>query len=226
LKNVTAKLGQSTIVTHGEIVDVNPMVKGRTIVLDATSEDAHVEDLLMLAAKTDKPVMRGTAWLTAKILIPESNDDLVDRLILDSQFGVGKIHFTNPNVQGKVDALSRKGQGHPNEDLSNAVSDLSGKFKVRKATVSFSDLRFRVEGASINLAGDYDMDSGQLNFRGKLRLEAKLSQTMTGVKSLFLKPLNSFFKGKNAGTELPIKITGTEDHPSFGLDFHDKTNTK
>jgi hypothetical protein len=47
---------------------------------------------------------------------------------------------------------------------------------------------------------------------------AKLSQTTTGPKSFFLKALDPFFKGKNAGTILAIKITGTKDRPAFGLD--------
>ena len=82
-------------------------------------------------------------------------------------------------------------------------------------------------GADINLAGNYSVDSGQLNFRGKLALQAKLSQTVTGVKSFFLKAVDPFFRGKNgvkAGTVIPIKITGTKDHPSFGPDFGDKAN--
>ena len=77
------------------------------------------------------------------------------------------------------------------------------------------------------MAGTYSVDSAQLNFRGKLALQAKLSQTVTGVKSFFLKAVDPFFKGKNgekAGTVLPIKVTGTKDQPSFGLDFHDKLN--
>ena len=58
-------------------------------------------------------------------------------------------------------------------------------------------------------------------------MQAKLSQTVTGVKSFFLKAVDPFFKGKNsekAGTVLPIRITGTKDHPAFGLDFRDKAN--
>jgi hypothetical protein len=37
------------------------------------------------------------------------------------------------------------------------------------------------------------------------------------VKSFFLKALDPLFKGKKAGTVLPIKITGTRESPSFGL---------
>jgi hypothetical protein len=51
-------------------------------------------------------------------------------------------------------------------------------------------------------------------------MDAKLSQTTTGVKSFFLKAVDPFFKGKNGGTDIPIKITGTKDHPAFGLDRH------
>jgi hypothetical protein len=49
-------------------------------------------------------------------------------------------------------------------------------------------------------------------------LQVKLSQTTTGAKSFFLKALDPFFKGKNAGTVLQIRITGTKDNPAFGLD--------
>jgi hypothetical protein len=51
-------------------------------------------------------------------------------------------------------------------------------------------------------------------------LDAKLSQTTTGVKSFLLKAVDPFFKGKNGGTDIPFKITGTKDHPVFGLDRH------
>jgi hypothetical protein len=43
----------------------------------------------------------------------------------------------------------------------------------------------------------------------------------TGMKSFFLKAVDPFFRKGNV-TELPIKITGTREHPSFGLDLHHK----
>jgi hypothetical protein len=39
-----------------------------------------------------------------------------------------------------------------------------------------------------------------------------------------LKALDPFFKGKNAGTVLAIKITGTKDKPEFGLDHGAPSN--
>jgi hypothetical protein len=49
-------------------------------------------------------------------------------------------------------------------------------------------------------------------------MQAKLSQTMTGAKSFFLKALDPFFKGKDAGSVMAIKVSGTKDKPAFGLD--------
>jgi hypothetical protein len=54
-------------------------------------------------------------------------------------------------------------------------------------------------------------------------MDAKLSQTVTGAKSFFLKAVDPFFR-KNGLTEIPIKITGTKDEPKYGLDLHDKAN--
>jgi hypothetical protein len=227
LTKVTAKFLHTTLVAHGEVVDVYPEVKGRTIALDAVSDDARIEDLLALTVKSDQPVMTGSAQLKTKILIPERDEDLMDRLQLNGQFGLGKVHFTSSSVQGKVDSLSRRGQGKPkDQDISDTTSDLIGSFKMDNGTINFSNLSFGVEGASIALAGSYNLDGGQLDFRGKLRLQAKLSQTTTGWKSVVLKPFNHFFEDKNGGTEIPIKITGTRDHPSFGADFHDTANPK
>jgi hypothetical protein len=52
-------------------------------------------------------------------------------------------------------------------------------------------------------------------------MDAKLSQTMSGYKSILLRPFDPFFR-KNQATQLPIKISGTRNEPSFGLDFHHK----
>ena len=45
------------------------------------------------------------------------------------------------------------------------------------------------------------------------------------MKSFVLKAVDPFFR-KDGQTELPIKITGQRDHPSFGLDLHYKEGEK
>jgi hypothetical protein len=220
LKNVAAQFLNTRLAVSGEVVDTSPELKGQTIRLDVTSESARVEDLLRLVAvKSEEPPMTGAAQLKAHLDIPEGDVDLLDRMKLSGQFGVGGARFTTPNVQGQIDTLSRKGQGQPqNEDISAVVSALQGAFQLSNGVATFSRLSFDVTGASLRLGGTYNLDSGEMNFHGQLRLQAKPSQTTTGTKSFFLKAIDPFFKGKNAGTVLPIKITGTKDNPSFGLD--------
>jgi hypothetical protein len=50
---------------------------------------------------------------------------------------------------------------------------------------------------------------------------------MTGWKAVVLKAIDPLFSGKNVGTgtDLPIKVTGTKDHPEFGLDLGAKKNS-
>jgi hypothetical protein len=219
LQNVFARFLRTTLAVSGKVVDENRDVKGRTILIDVYSNDARVEDLLRLAVKSDESLMTGTARLHTKINIPEGNGDLVDRLKLDGQFGVGGAQFTKSEVQDKIDTLSRKGQGQPKDmSIDNVVSELKGNFVVNNGIVSFSKLSFSVTGAHLELHGTYSIDTGEVDFHGKLMLQAKLSQTTTGVKSFFLKAVDPFFKGQGAGTVLPIKITGTKGNVSFGLD--------
>jgi len=227
LTNVTARFLHTVLETHGAVVDIDPTVKGRTILLDAASTQARVEDLLALAVKSDKPVMTGSARLRAKIVIPERDEDLVNRLQLDGQFGLEGVEFANSSTQEKVDVLSRKGQGKPKDmDIAEEASAFQGKFALANAQARFSNLRFGVEGAAVSLSGTYDLDGGQLDFRGHLQLNARLSQTMTGWKSLILKPFDHFFESPDGGSEIPIKIAGTRENPEFETDFHDKENPK
>lgn len=81
-----------------------------------------------------------------------------------------------------------------------------------------SRLTFGVPGATIRLSGHYHLCQETLDFLGTVRLQAKASQTMTGVKRLLLKPIDPLFARDGAGTVLPIHIAGTRDHPAFKLD--------
>jgi len=225
LNNVTATFLKTTIVAQGEVIDLTKL-KGRTIDLDAVSQKGRIEDLLRLTVKTDKPAMTGYARLKTKILIPERDEDLIDRMSLDGQFAVGDIEFTNPEIQDRIDTLSHKAQGKPQLGAGGTqLSEFRGIFTMENSVVKFSSLTFGVQGASLSMAGTYRVNTGQLDFHGKLRMDAKLSQTMTGAKSFFLKAVDPFFR-KNGVTEIPIKITGTKDEPKYGLDLHDDANKK
>lgn len=226
LNKVVATFLSTTLLVHGEVVDLTPL-RSRTVRLDAVTEKGRMEDLLRLAVHTDEPAMTGNARLTVRIDIPEKNEDVLERMHLNGRFTVSDALFTSPKIQDHVNVLSHKAQGEPKLGAGgHETSELRGAFRMANGVVKFSQLDFGVEGAALSTAGTYDIDNGQLDFRGKLALEASLSQTTTGIKSFFLKAVNPFFRGKSGGTVLPIKITGTKDDPKYGLDLFDHGEKK
>ena len=222
LQDVEATLISSKLKVTGQIVGIQA-ASGHAIDVQAQSEGARVQDLIRVAVPGTRPLLTGNVTLKTKIYIPPGQENIMDKLSLDGTFGVSGAHFTQKKVQSQVDTLSKKGSGRPGDvDFGDVLSDLRGSFHMRNGVMTFSQLSFDVPGAAVNLNGTYAVNSGQMDFHGTLRMDAKLSQTMTGFKSVLVKPFNGIFSKKGAGTLLPIKITGTRENPQFGLDFGNK----
>jgi hypothetical protein len=229
LEPVKATLLHSSFTAKGSVMRVqNP--NGHDIELDVVLDHARIEDLLKLGVRTDPPVMTGPVEMKTKLSLPPGSEDVADRLKLAGNFHVFPAHFTNEKVQGRVDALSMRTQGKHKDAGAQTEEkvpvDLQGIFTLDDGTLSFSLLHFLIPGTHIDLAGTYTLDGQTFDFRGTARLDAKLSQMTTGWKSILLKPVDRFFSKDGAGTEVPVKITGTEAEPRFGLDFGHKDEHK
>jgi len=109
---------------------------------------------------------------------------------------------------------------------AGAHSNLKGTFRLTDAIISFSQLQFQVPGTRVNLTGTYSLDGNQFDFHGKARMDAKLSHMVTGWKAILLKPADPFFSKNGAGTEIPVKVTGTKSEPHFGADFGHRNEDK
>jgi len=222
LQPVRAKILQSSLIARGSVVKVsNPA--GHRVTLEVEIGNGKIEDLLKLGVRTDPPVMTGKVRLLTKFDLPTGEEDLSDRLSLDGNFQISGGHFSNDKIQDKVGALSLRSQGKPKlakTDLADEIQSLvAGTFRLRAGVLSVSELRFTVPGTEVTMTGRYSLDGNQFDFHGKARLEAKLSHMTTGFKSILLKPVDPLFSKNGAGTELPVKITGTKSEPHFGLDF-------
>jgi AsmA-like C-terminal region len=226
LHPVRATLLHSLIIANGSVVRSKDE-PGHYISLDVTSDKARLEDILRLATKADKPFMTGILHLKTKLLLPPGQAKVLDKMKLDGDFGVTNGHWANAEVREQLESLSRHGEGHPaDEDVGSSVSDLRGHFRLDQSVISFKDLTFSVPGAAVDLQGTYTLRAETLDFNGHLRLQAKLSQTVTGKKSFFLKAIDPLFEKKGAGTVLPIKITGTRDNPTLSVSVFHKTIEK
>jgi hypothetical protein len=219
LDRVSARLADSPIEASGEIAGT-PDTEGKTIRLDVSSDDARLEDFIYLVVSEPKPPMLGRLAMRASLVLPPGDTPVPDKLSLDGQFTIRRGRFASDAVQDKVDELSRRGQGQPkDETITNVLSDFSGGFTLRNGTLRLPRLRFRVRGAEVRLAGRYALRGERLDFEGELRLDARLSQTVTGFKSFLLKIIDPFFRKEGAGAVLPIKVEGTVSEPKFGVDM-------
>jgi AsmA-like C-terminal region len=226
LHPVRALLGKSLIIANGSVVLVRAK-HGHQIDLDVTAPGARLQDILSLAVKADKPSMTGTIKLRTKLMIAPSKDKVVDKLHLDGDFDADDARFTSATVRDKLQSLSRHAMGQPtNQEAGSAISDLKGHFRLENGVITFTRLNFSVEGVAILLDGTYNMHGGELNFRGDLKLNATISQTMTGWKSTLAKPFDPLFKKGGSGTVLPITITGTREDPVFGVSIFHKSFKK
>jgi hypothetical protein len=217
LKPVHGILGTTSFSTSGGIIK-HEGDAARAINLDVVMPKGNLRDLLGLAMK-GAPFMEGLILLKTKIDIPPLTGKVREKLMLDGQFEITQAKFLRSKIQSRIDELSRRGRGQPkNEELDAVVSGMAGTFHLQNEIIEFKALSFAVPGAGVDLAGTYNLDNDALEFHGALKLQAKVSQTMTGWKRWVLKPVDPFFSKNGAGTFLRIKVTGTAKEPQFALD--------
>lgn len=230
LEPVDATLLHSHIVARGDVIKVPG--KGHQITLDITMDPARIEDILALAVKTEPPVLTGALTLHTSFELPPGPEAVTGKMKLQGSFQIAEAHFTDPKMQQKINELSLRGQGHAEEANQDAkgninphiASDMRGNFVLDKDRITVTGLNYAVPGANIAMNGVYTLDGKDVNFHGIARLQAKVSQMVTGWKSLLLKAVDPFFSKDGAGTEVPIAITGTRSNLHFAIEFLHKNN--
>lgn len=186
LQPVHAEFLRSAILTEGGL-EGQPGISGKTVTLNVHVRNPRVDDLLRLAVK-GAPPMTGSANFEANLIIPPGPREVIDKIHLYGDFGIGAAKFASRDVTGKITILSQRARGQTDGDPAETVfSNLRGHFELRNGIANFSRLTFGVPGAQIQLAGSYGIRSESLNFQGTAQLEAKPSQMTTGYKSVLLK---------------------------------------
>lgn len=218
LQPVHATLGQTNFTTTGAIVkhDRDPM---KTISLNVAMPDGYLPDLLRLAMK-GSPFMDGRIAMNTRIDIPPLSGKVIRKILLDGSFSLRDARFLKSTIQSQIDGLSRHAQGEPNnQEIDSVASNMKGSFRLENQLMTFRSLSFDVTGAGIALAGTYNLQDQGLDFKGTLKLDAKLSEMVTGWKSLALKFVDPFFEKNGAGTFLNILVQGEARRPKFGVVF-------
>jgi hypothetical protein len=217
LDRIDATFLESALSAKGSVVDAPPNVKGRIVSLDIAMDKARIEDVMRMAVKGEPP-MRGGLKLNTKFVLPPGESDVPERLRLDGDFAVARVRFTSYDVQAKINELSRRSRGRADQPTDRVASDFNGRFRLGDGRLALPALTFAVPGAQVQLAGRYSLKPETLDFQGQLLMDAKVSQTQTGIKSLLLKAVDPLFNRRGGGSAIPIHIRGKRSDPDFGLD--------
>ena len=219
LQPVKAHFLDSDVITNGQ-VSSQPGQKGKTIALDVDIQHARVQDVMALANGGGPPALTGRMMLKAKLVLPPGKDPVLRKMTLSGRFHVSSARFSDQKVKSAIVALSRRGQGKPDDTgITDVPADFLGSFTLARANIRFSKLQFVVPGAIADMKGAYGLGSQQVDFTGDVRLDATVSQTMSGAKRWLLTPFDPIFMKHGAGTYLPVTIAGTREHPELKLDW-------
>jgi hypothetical protein len=222
LKRVDAHFWRTHVVADGSIAK-SPGGQGKTALIDLRASNGRIEDILRLFVKANRSPISGSVTLQARTEIPPGERPFLEKVKLRGGFGVGAGSFSKLDTQESVNKLSAGARGERDaSDPETVLTDLTGQVELEDGTAGFSDLSFGVPGAASRMHGTYNLISHKIDLRGQLQVDTKISNTTSGAKAILLKMMDPFFKKRHKGEVLPVRISGTYDHPSFGLDLSDR----
>lgn len=202
--------------------------------LDIRVQQGRAEDLMHPFIGDEVPIV-GPVALKCHAYLGPPGTGFFEKLRLAGHFDIPAEKVTNPKTEKSLSTFSQRAQGKekPNTGIESngrspsseqdALSSLEGPAKIEHGVVETSGLTFNVPGASAKLAGTFRFHDEAVHLTGTLRMMTDISHTSTGFKSFLLKPLAPFFKKQNAGTVIPIAVTGLPGHYKVSQDIsHNK----
>ncbi|MBB5326983.1 AsmA-like C-terminal region-containing protein [Tunturiibacter gelidoferens] len=231
LHSVDAHVGYTTVHASGQIVGA-PKVTD----LDLSVVKGRSQDILRPFFAEAVPVT-GDVWLRSHVSIAAARGGMkfLQRLRMDGAFDIPKERLTDKGTEESLSAFSERAQGlkqsggkksgfePASAEVEEVFSSLRGSAKIRNGMVSTDGLDFQVPGAAVKVKGTFSLYDRSVRMVGDLHMQTDLSHVTTGFKSVLLKPFAPFFKKQNAGTVIPIAITGSPNQYKVTQDLmHDK----
>ena len=221
LQTVQAQFRGTGAIIRGDIK--RPKGAPRVALLQADATEGRIEDLLWLLTAQKAPAMMGPIAVHVHVVIPGGKRRFIQRIRMQGEFKMDGATFTQPDTQAKVNALSLRavGQKVPKSaaDIPDPPASLQGQVNLLDGVAHFPRVSFFVPGALANMQGAYSFNDGRVDFHGELTVDEKFSKTAHSLPVHMITSAGEklFAKGTGAGEILPVKLTGTYDHPSFGL---------
>lgn len=218
LPRVKAQFGKDELDVHGTIAREQ---SGKRIArLEIQCERGRIEDTFYPFTHSQKTALTGDVKFRMQVTIPPGNEKFDEKLGLASTFDIEGAHFTHQKTQVGLSKIAEAPQqSHP--DVL-APASLRGAVVVKDGTAHFSWLQVEDQDASANFHGTFGLLDERVNLHGQLKTAASLTKSTHGIKAVFAKVIEPFFKKRPHVTVVPVKIGGTYKDPQFGLDLGQK----
>lgn len=221
LEHIDAKLGGSQFTCSGAVVNIKG--RGHSIHVTADVEQGNIGDFLQLAIKTLPPAMSGLISLTTSLDIDPGGESVTRKLNMKGEFSLREIHFTDAEVEDKVDILSLRARGET-DNLKSGAPDVQSRlvadFSMRRGELTFPHLEYWLPGGDVKLSGTYRLEGRICDFAGDVRTKAEVSNMIASKwKSILLKPIDPFFRKHGWGAVIPVHVSGRNGKVKVGLRF-------
>jgi hypothetical protein len=217
LHSVEVSFLRTAVHVEGSVAG-KPGQPGKITSLNIAVRDGHVDDVLRLFVKANKPPMEGQINIHAHAVLPPGSRPFIKKLELQGEFDIAHAQWENAARQTKLNELSKRASGKKKDQpVENVTADIKGTATMTGAIAKFSEASFKVPGAEAAMHGTYDLENMTIDFHGDLKTDSSISGETTGAKAMLLKPLDPLFKRKHAGAVVPVAVTGSYAKPQFGL---------
>jgi len=221
LPAVQARVGNTNLAANVRVAG-----KPKTMAVNITQGKGEIQDLILLFSDDAASPVTGPVSFQTNILLPAEHRPFKQRVQLTGSFVIDPAKFTSTKSQVGIDQLSERANGKKDKEKDRDADDdaagfdrvhprLDGQLTLRNGVATFSRISFSVPGAQGDMNGTYSILNKRVDLRGKMRMNATVSQATTGAKSFFLKVVDPFYKKKHAGAEVPITMTGVYGHTHF-----------
>jgi len=217
LRTVDATFLRTAVHAEGT-VEATAGKPGKTTSLNLTVRQGHIDDVLRLFVKEEKPPMSGMTNFRAHVVWPSDRQPFVKGVVLQGEFAIENAQWENRDQQTNLNTLSKRASGEKKDAPTPEVTaEMQGSVSLSGGVAKFHDSTFTVPGAVAKMNGTYNLENTKIDFHGTLKTEASISEDTTGVKSVLLKPVDPLFKRKHAGADVPVEMTGTYADAHVGV---------
>lgn len=225
LREVVTHWNRTTVAATGN-VSGDPDPRGKTLTLDISVKEGHLEDILALFTSAPVPGLRAAIDVRGRFVIPPGSPDFLTKLRVSGEFALANAVFTNPKSQTPLDRLSASAEGEPKkqqrEDPQTAPGNARAEVTARNGVADLRNVLFTFPGIQGHLAGTFNLHDKQVQLNGVVETQGKLADTTSGLKALILKVIGPFWPKTGSTKSIPFTISGRGSNASLRLQLPGK----